>query len=151
MRYTALHCTKLWELRSKEDTLIFLRLRRWFQSPHYLIELNTTNNCVFIRGNHDELHWLRDSKESYVVQAQKLWTCLMKKSIPLQKQHVDFTFVKTIISTKRTVFLFTRDLPTWMALLMNFSKVLLGQNLMETAPSLDQRIKPNDLLPIQND
>jgi serine/threonine protein phosphatase 1 len=34
-----------------------------------------------------------------------------------------------------------------MALLMNFSKViLLGQNLMETALSLDQRIKPNDLL-----
>jgi serine/threonine protein phosphatase 1 len=33
-----------------------------------------------------------------------------------------------------------------MALLMNFSKViLLGQNL-ETALSLDQRIKPNDLL-----
>jgi serine/threonine protein phosphatase 1 len=31
----------------------------------YLIELNTTNNCVFIRGNHDELlHWLRDSKDN---------------------------------------------------------------------------------------
>jgi hypothetical protein len=31
----------------------------------YLIELNT-NNCVFIRGNHDELllHWLRDSKDN---------------------------------------------------------------------------------------
>jgi UDP-2,3-diacylglucosamine pyrophosphatase LpxH len=30
----------------------------------YLIELNTTNNCVFIRGNHDELllHWLETAK-----------------------------------------------------------------------------------------
>jgi serine/threonine protein phosphatase 1 len=39
----------------------------------YLIELNTTNNCVFIRGNHDELllHWLREQRQSYVVQARR--------------------------------------------------------------------------------
>jgi serine/threonine protein phosphatase 1 len=28
--------------------------------------LNTTNNCIFIRGNHDELvlHWLKDNKDN---------------------------------------------------------------------------------------
>jgi serine/threonine protein phosphatase 1 len=39
----------------------------WSQSPgSRLLNLNTTNNCVFIRGNHDELllHWLRDSKDN---------------------------------------------------------------------------------------
>jgi serine/threonine protein phosphatase 1 len=54
---------------TKEDTLIFLGdyVDGWSQSQvlDYLIELNTTNNCVFIRGNHDELlHWLRDSKDN---------------------------------------------------------------------------------------
>jgi serine/threonine protein phosphatase 1 len=38
----------------------------WSQSQvlDYLIELNSTNNCVFIRGNHDELllHWLKTAK-----------------------------------------------------------------------------------------
>jgi serine/threonine protein phosphatase 1 len=54
---------------TKEDTLIFLGdyVDGWSQSPQvldYLIELNTTNNCVFIRGNHDELllHWLETAK-----------------------------------------------------------------------------------------
>jgi serine/threonine protein phosphatase 1 len=63
---------------TKEDTLIFLGdyVDGWSQSPQvldYLIELNTTNNCVFIRGNHDELllHWLRQQRQSYVVQARR--------------------------------------------------------------------------------
>lgn len=54
-----------------KDTLIFLGdyVDGWSQSPQvidYLIELKSTNNCVFIRGNHDELllHWLKDSKEN---------------------------------------------------------------------------------------
>jgi hypothetical protein len=41
----------------------------------YLIELNMTNNCVFIpRGNHDEIIAMvkRQQRQSYVVQAQKL-------------------------------------------------------------------------------
>lgn len=48
------------------DTLIFLGdyVDGWSQSPQvldFLIHLNTTNNCIFIRGNHDELamHWLQ--------------------------------------------------------------------------------------------
>src|SRR3990167_3072799 len=56
---------------TKKDTLIFLGdyVDGWSQSPQvidYLIELNKTNNCHFIRGNHDELllHWLKDSKDN---------------------------------------------------------------------------------------
>lgn len=50
---------------SKDDTLIFLGdyVDGWSESPQvidFLIELNKTNNYVFIRGNHDELllDWL---------------------------------------------------------------------------------------------
>lgn len=50
---------------SPTDTLIFLGdyVDGWSQSPQvidYLIELKKTHNCIFIRGNHDELllEWL---------------------------------------------------------------------------------------------
>ena len=50
---------------SKEDTLIFLGdyVDGWSESPQvidFLLEINKTNNCIFIRGNHDELllDWL---------------------------------------------------------------------------------------------
>ena len=50
---------------TKKDTLIFLGdyVDGWSQSPEvidYLMELNLHQNCIFIRGNHDELllDWL---------------------------------------------------------------------------------------------
>jgi serine/threonine protein phosphatase 1 len=53
------------------DTLIFLGdyVDGWSQSPQvidYLIELKTTHNCIFIRGNHDQLllSWLDESKDN---------------------------------------------------------------------------------------
>lgn len=51
---------------SKEDTLIFLGdyVDGWSQSPQvidFLLDLNQKQNCIFIRGNHDELllDWLK--------------------------------------------------------------------------------------------
>ena len=56
---------------TKKDKLIFLGdyVDGWSQSPQvldYLIALNAKNDCVFIRGNHDELllHWLKDSTDN---------------------------------------------------------------------------------------
>jgi serine/threonine protein phosphatase 1 len=53
------------------DKLIFLGdyVDGWSQSPQvldFLIELDNTNDCVFIRGNHDELllHWLKENKDN---------------------------------------------------------------------------------------
>ena len=50
----------------ESDTLIFLGdyVDGWSQSPEvisYLIQLKSTHNCVFLRGNHDELcfRWLK--------------------------------------------------------------------------------------------
>jgi serine/threonine protein phosphatase 1 len=54
-----------------EDRLIFLGdyVDGWSESPQvlsFLIELATTHNCVFIRGNHDSLllRWLTSSDEA---------------------------------------------------------------------------------------
>lgn len=56
---------------TKKDNLIFLGdyVDGWSQSPQvidFLIKLNKTHNCVFIRGNHDELlrTWLDESKDN---------------------------------------------------------------------------------------
>ena len=56
---------------TKDDTLIFLGdyVDGWSQSPQvidYLIKLQTNHNCVFIRGNHDELllEWLNKTKDN---------------------------------------------------------------------------------------
>lgn len=53
------------------DTLIFLGdyVDGWSQSPEvlsYLINLENTNNCIFLKGNHDALllEWLEKSKDN---------------------------------------------------------------------------------------
>jgi hypothetical protein len=56
---------------------------------------------------------------------------LLMKVNPLQNNYMLTFLLLKDYSDERTVSLFTRDSRTWMALLMNFSKViLLGQNLM---------------------
>ena len=56
---------------TKNDLLIFLGdyVDGWSESPQvldFLIELKKTNNCIFLRGNHDELlcEWLSESKDN---------------------------------------------------------------------------------------
>jgi serine/threonine protein phosphatase 1 len=56
---------------SRTDRLIFLGdyVDGWSQSPQvldFLIDLKETHNCIFMRGNHDELlcEWLSESKDN---------------------------------------------------------------------------------------
>ncbi len=53
------------------DQIIFLGdyVDGWSESPQvldYLIQLNLTHNCIFLRGNHDDLllDWLQDNKDN---------------------------------------------------------------------------------------
>jgi serine/threonine protein phosphatase 1 len=62
---------------SEKDTLIFLGdyVDGWSQSPQvidYLIALGTQQNCIFLRGNHDELllDWLNGNFENF---NESLW------------------------------------------------------------------------------
>jgi hypothetical protein len=93
------HCTKLWKSQGHQRRYSDFsgRLRRWLPKVlDYLIELNTTNNCVFIRGNHDELllHWLRDSKDNLMWYKHGEATVLAYEKVnSVTKQlHVDFYF-----------------------------------------------------------
>ena len=61
---------------SQEDTLIFLGdyVDGWSQSPeviNFLIQLKETHNCIFMRGNHDDLcyQWLKhhDSNTTWLI------------------------------------------------------------------------------------
>ena len=85
------------------DTLIFLGdyVDGWSQSPQvldYLLDLNNKQNCVFIKGNHDELllKWLRFGDENI---DQTMWfkhggqaTVTAYKLVSKQNKqnHIDF-------------------------------------------------------------
>jgi hypothetical protein len=75
----------------------------------------------------------RQQRQSYVVQARRSnCTCLWKSQFRYKTITCWLLLsLKDYYLDEKNRLLFTRDLPTWMALLMNFSKViLLGQNLM---------------------
>ncbi|MFC2109107.1 metallophosphoesterase family protein [Bacteroidota bacterium] len=58
---------------TEEDTLIFLGdyVDGWSQTPeliNFLIQLKSTHNCIFLRGNHDDLcyRWLKHQESNDV-------------------------------------------------------------------------------------
>jgi serine/threonine protein phosphatase 1 len=87
-----------------KDTLLFLGdyVDGWSQSPQvidYLIELKTTHNCIFMRGNHDELliEWLDRSKDNL------LWykhggesTVLAYESVSAKTKEKHIEFLKSL-------------------------------------------------------
>lgn len=144
---------------TKKDTLIFLGdyVDGWSQSPQvidYLIELNKTNNCHFIRGNHDELllHWLKDSKDNVTwYQHGGEATVLAYDDVTeeIKKRHVEFlqSLEDHFLDDKNRLFIhagFTN---------MNgidfeyFPKLFYwDRTLWETALALDKNMKTTDLL-----
>jgi serine/threonine protein phosphatase 1 len=142
-----------------EDRLIFLGdyVDGWSQSPQvidFLIELNTTNNCIFVRGNHDELllHWLQDNKDN------PLWhkhggeaTVLAYKDVdaPRKQLHIDFlnSLQDYHLDAKKRLFVHA-GFTNMNGVAYEFYPKLFywDRTLWETALSLDRSIKPNDLL-----
>lgn len=82
------------------DKLIFLGdyVDGWSQSPQvldFLIELKTTNKCVFLRGNHDELlsDWLSESKDNllwYNHGGESTVLAYVHVSAQTKNKHVEF-------------------------------------------------------------
>jgi serine/threonine protein phosphatase 1 len=69
------------------------------------------------------LHWLRDSKDNlmWYKHGGSNCTCLWKVNSVTKQLHVDFLLsLKDYYLDEKNRLLFTQDLPTWMALLMNF-------------------------------
>ena len=92
---------------TKDDTLIFLGdyVDGWSESPQvldFLMELKTTNNCIFIRGNHDELllDWLVNQNENI---DEGMWfkhggeaTVLAYADVSEAKKKIHIDFLKSL-------------------------------------------------------
>lgn len=92
---------------TKDDTLIFLGdyVDGWSQSPQvldFLMELRTTNECIFIRGNHDELllDWMLNHNKNI---DEGLWykhggeaTVLAYASVTNEKKQIHMEFLRQL-------------------------------------------------------
>ena len=85
---------------TKKDTLIFLGdyVDGWSQSPQvidFLIDLKTKQNCICIRGNHDDLllEWLDESKDNlmwYKHGGEATVNAYESVSLATKKKHIEF-------------------------------------------------------------
>lgn len=92
---------------TKDDTLIFLGdyVDGWSESPQvldFLMELKTTNECIFIRGNHDELllDWLLNHNRNI---DEGMWykhggqaTVLAYASVSNEKKQIHMDFLRSL-------------------------------------------------------
>ena len=140
-----------------EDQLIFLGdfVDGWSQSPDvldFLIELNHRQNCIFIRGNHDDLllSWLNENKDNlmwYKHGGEATVLAYTKVSDAVKKKHVEFlqSLSNYYLDEKNRLFIhagFTN---------MNgidfeyFPEMFYwDRTLWETALGLNKNIKPSD-------
>lgn len=105
---------------TKDDTLIFLGdyVDGWSESPQvldFLMELKTTNECIFIRGNHDELllDWLLNHNRNI---DEGMWykhggqaTVLAYASVTNEKKQIHMDFLRSLkdyhLDTKNRLFI----------------------------------------------
>ena len=144
---------------TEKDTLIFLGdyVDGWSQSPQvidFLIELNKTHRCIFIRGNHDELlrTWLDESKDNllwYKHGGEATVLAYTNVSVATKLKHIEFlhSLVDYYLDDDNRLFIhagFTN---------MNgidfeyFPKLFYwDRTLWETALAVDKTMKTGDLL-----
>ena len=85
---------------NKNDTLIFLGdyVDGWSQSPQvidFLINLQKEQNCICIRGNHDDLllEWMDENKDNalwYQHGGEATVTAYQSVSLETKKKHIEF-------------------------------------------------------------
>ena len=140
------------------DQLIFLGdyVDGWSQSPEvldFLISLNQQQNCIFIRGNHDDLlhSWLNESKDN------ELWykhggesTVLAYIDVKMDKKQSHIEFLKTL----QNYYLDDRNRLFIHAGFTNLNGIdfeyfpksfYWDRTLWETALALDKNMKTSDL------
>ncbi|MFV5696857.1 metallophosphoesterase family protein [Flavobacterium sp. ZT3R17] len=141
-----------------EDTLIFLGdyVDGWSQSPQvidYLIELNIKNNCVFIRGNHDELllHWLKDSKDNllwYKHGGEATVNAYETVNLETKQRHVEFlqSLENFYLDDQNRLFIHAGFTNMNGVDFEYFPKLFYwDRTLWETALALDKNMKPGNL------
>ncbi|MFC6875512.1 metallophosphoesterase family protein [Flavobacterium myungsuense] len=140
------------------DQLIFLGdyVDGWSQSPEvldFLISLNKQQNCIFIRGNHDDLlhSWLNESKDN------ELWykhggesTVLAYVDVKMDKKQSHVEFLKTLqnyhLDDRNRLFIHAGFTNLNGIDFEYFPKSFYwDRTLWETALALDKNMKTSDL------
>lgn len=149
---------------STNDTLIFLGdyVDGWSQSPQvidFLIELGKKQNCIFIRGNHDELvlDWLEHKNENI---DEGMWykhggeaTVIAYSKVSEEKKKVHIAFFKSLqnyyLDEHNRLFIHAGFTNMNGVLYEYFPKLFYwDRTLWETAVALDENIeKTSDFYP----
>ncbi len=141
------------------DTLIFLGdyVDGWSQSPQvidFLIELNQKHNCIFIRGNHDELllNWLKGNTKEI---DEPMWfkhggeaTVLAYSTVSDSKRQTHIEFLESLqnyyVDRQNRLFVHAGFTNMNGVKYEYFSKLFYwDRTLWETALALDTRIDAN--------
>jgi serine/threonine protein phosphatase 1 len=143
---------------TENDTLIFLGdyVDGWSQSPQvidYLIHLQSKQNCICIRGNHDELllEWLKNAKNN------ELWyqhggeaTVLAYEKLNEEQKQIHITFLESLqdyhLDEQNRLFVHAGFTNLNGVGYEYFPKLFYwDRTLWETALSLDPNMKEGDL------
>ncbi|MDI9309988.1 MAG: metallophosphoesterase [Limnohabitans sp.] len=144
---------------TSKDTLIFLGdyLDGWSESPQVLdsfIELNKTHNCIFLRGNHDELvlHWLQnnhDNPQWFEHGGESTITAYQTVTDETKKRHIDFLLAlkNYHIDDQKRLFVHAGFTNMKGVTFEHFPRLLYwDRTLWETALSLDKTIEVDSVL-----
>lgn len=147
---------------TSKDTLIFLGdfVDGWSQSPEtldFLIDLSNKQNCVFIKGNHDELllDWLENRHENL---NEEMWfkhggkatvDAYLNVSDAMKQQHIQFlkTLQNYYLDEQNRLFVHAGFTNMNGVKLEFFPKLLYwDRTLWEVALSLDESLDKNSEL-----
>ncbi len=144
-----------------EDTLVFLGdyVDGWSESPQvidFLIQLQQRQNCIFIRGNHDELvlDWMDNGNKNI---DQEMWfkhggeaTAKAYAAISDEKKQVHISFLKSLqnyyIDSKNRLFIHAGFTNSHGVAYEYFPELFYwDRTLWETALALDPRIEKDSV------
>lgn len=145
-----------------QDTLIFLGdyVDGWSQSPQvidYLMDLKSKQNCICIRGNHDELllSWFQGKKEEV---DETLWfkhggeaTVMAYKKLNEERKQIHIAFLESLedyyLDDQNRLFVHAGFTNLNGVTYEYFPKLFYwDRTLWETALSLDPNLTPDDVL-----
>lgn len=142
-----------------EDHLIFLGdyVDGWSESPavlDFLIELQATHACIFIRGNHDELlcDWLHESKDNlmwYRHGGESTVNAYAKVDALTKKKHVAFlqSLENYYLDDQNRLFVHAGFTNMNGVAFEHFPKLFYWERtLWEMALALDKNLKPDSVL-----
>lgn len=142
---------------SVNDRLIFLGdyVDGWSESPQvidFLIALQNTHDCIFIRGNHDDLlmEWLNGKDNELWYQHGGEATILAYESISEQKKATHISFLEKLRNyhhdDHNRIFVHAGFTNMHGVTLEYYPRLLFwDRSLWETATALDKRIEESDL------